>query len=383
MISFKLKKHFSIIVAIMATASFSGCSLFDTYTSGDGIDYKSTVKQKSLEVPPDLSMPTTNQSMTVPDIGNDANTYSAYHNQQATTPATTATAGGEPLAVQSEVSYHHLGPNSWLELKGTRAQVWPRIREFWLKNGFVLVQDQQEQGFMETEWAENRANIPKDFIRNALSKVFAAAYTSGTRDKFRLRIEEVPESNSIELYITHRGMTERVIGGELSSEGSVWEIRPSDPALEAEMLKRMMVHLGIESRQAESVLASTKTEKPKAELMKSGEDVSLLLQQDFSRAWRLVGLALDRVSFTVEDRDRSKGIYYVKYSDPDRTKKESGVFSSLKFWGDKKPGEEVLYQVTLTEDQQLVKVVVNDDKGARETSSTGERILNLLLEQLK
>lgn len=149
------------------------------------------------------------------------------------------------------------------------------------------------------------------------------------------------------------------------------------------MLKRMMVHLGIESRQAETVLASVKQAKPRAELVKTGETVSLVLQQDFSRAWRQVGLALDRVSFTVEDRNRSKGIYYVKYSDPDRTKKKTGVFSSLKFWSDKKAGEEELYQITLTEDQQLVKVVVNNDKGEPETSSTGERILNLLLEQLK
>jgi len=380
MISFNFTKNLTVIAAVAISLSQTGCSILDSFTSDDGIDYKSTVKQQSLEVPPDLTKPKTSQAMTVPDLAKDANTYSAYQSQQS---GATVEVAGESLPQQKTVSYHHQGPNSWLELKGTRAQVWPRLREFWLKTGFVLILDQQEQGFMETEWAENRANIPGGFIRNVLSKVFVAAYTSGTRDKFRLRVEESAEAGSVEIFITHRGMLERVVGGELSSEGSVWDIRPSDPGLEAEMLKRLLVHLGLESKQAESVLASAKQEKPKASLVKTGDTASLLLQQDFSRAWRLVGLALDRVSFTVEDRNRSKGIYYVKYSDPDQTKKESGIFSSLKFWSDKKQGEERLYQVTLLDDKDQVRVVVNNDKGETETSSTGERILNLLLEQLK
>jgi outer membrane protein assembly factor BamC len=359
----------------------AGCSTLMGSVSDDGIDYKSTVKQQSLEIPPDLTTPATNRAMDVADPANQANTYSAYLDQQLSSGQQTE--GSRALPEQSGIRYEHEGPNAWLVLKGTKEQIWPRIREFWLKTGFVLVEDKPELGIMETEWAENRANIPKGTIRNLLSKVFAAAYTSGTRDKFRVRVEEVPEKETLELFITHRGMVERVVGGDLSSEGSVWEVRPSDPDLEATMLKRLMVQLGVPKSQASSVLASAEKQQANAQLQMDGERASVVLLKDFSRAWRLVGLALDRVSFTVVDRNRSKGIYYVKYSDPDRTNKDSGILSKLKFWSDKKPGEEESYQVTLLDENESVRVVVNNANGEPETSSTGERILKLLFEQLK
>jgi len=376
-----VKRLGAIIIMVMAV-SLSACSIFDSVGSDDTIDYKSTVKQQSLDVPPDLTQPSTSRAMEVPDLAGDGvNTYSAYQGQQANI---TTGSGGETLPAQDGIRFEHEGPNSWLVLKGTREQLWPRLREFWLKTGFILVVDKPEQGLMETEWAENRANIPKGTIRNLLGKVFASAYTSGLRDKFRVRVEEVPATDSVELFVSHRGMVERVLGSELSSEGSVWEVRPSDPGLEAEMLKRLMVHLGIHKQQADSVLASTAEKKDKARLQTDDkEHVSLILDRDFSRAWRLVGLALDRVSFTVVDRDRSQGIYYVKYSDPDRTEKKGGVLSSLKFWSDDKQGVEALYQVKLAEQGEVVSVVVNNEKGDIETSSTAERILKLLLEQLK
>jgi outer membrane protein assembly factor BamC len=359
----------------------AGCSFLTGSVSDDGIDYKSTAKQQSLEIPPDLTTPATNRAMDVADPDNQANTYSAYLGQQLSEGQQAE--GSQALPEQSGVRYEHEGPNAWLVLKGSKEQVWPRIREFWLKTGFVLVEDKPELGVMETEWAENRANIPKGTIRNLLSKVFAAAYTSGTRDKFRVRVEEVPESGSLELFITHRGMVERVVGGDLSSEGSVWEVRPSDPDLEAIMLKRLMIQLGVPKSQASSVIASAEKQQANAQLQTDGERASVVLQKDFSRAWRLVGLALDRASFTVVDRNRSKGIYYVKYSDPDRTNKDSGILSKLKFWSDKKPGEEESYQVTLLDENESVRVVVNNANAEPETSSTGERILKLLYEQLK
>jgi len=373
----------SAVITLLASSAIllNACSMFDSFKSDGGIDYKSTVKQQTLEVPPDLTKPATNESMRVPGSVEDANTYSAYLNQQANASQT-----GEPSGVmpqQNKVRFEHQGANSWLVIQGDREQIWPSLREFWLKNGFVLVLDNKQLGIMETEWAENRANIPKGFVRSMLSKVFAAAYNSGTRDKFRLRVERVPNSENLELFITHRGMVERVLGGDLSSEGSVWERRPSDPELEAEILKRLMVHLGIESRQAESVLASAKQQQPQAELVKSGDNAYLQLPMDFSQAWRQVGLALDRVSFTVVDRNRSDGIYFVQYSDPDRRSSGGGMLSKLKFWEEDKPSEEVLYQVTVKDQGENSQVVVNNNQGQLEKSSTGDRILNLLHEQLK
>ena len=59
--------------------------------------------------------------------------------------------------------------------------------------------------------------------------------------------------------------------------------------------------------------------------MTKGEEGNgvLTLDEPFDRAWRRVGLALDRVGFTVEDRDRAKGLYYVRYVDPKTDGKKS------------------------------------------------------------
>ncbi len=368
-------------IMLVCLLLIAGCSSFSGTVSSDNIDYKSTIKQPSLEIPPDLTQPANNSAMDVSELASGSNTYSAYLGQQQSSAQDSGTIGALPQ--QTGVRYEHEGPNAWLVLKGSKEQAWPRIREFWLKTGFVLVEDKPELGIMETEWAENRASIPKGTIRNLLGKVFVSAYTTGTRDKFRVRVEDVPESSSIELFISHRGMVERVLGGELSSEGSVWETRPTDPTLEAAMLKRLMIHLGVPESQAASVLANAQPKQEKAQLHTDGELTYLTLQNDFSRSWRLVGLALDRASFTVIDRNRSKGIYYVKYSDPDRTNKDTGILSKLNFWSDDKAGEEAVYQVTLLDETNVVRVQVNNASGERETSSTAERILKLLHEQLK
>jgi len=359
----------------------SGCSTFKSFLpDDDSIEYKNTTRQKSLDVPPDLTKPRSNNSMVVPELSEDANTYSAYHGKQGTTASSTVQ---QPLPEQVGIRYEHEGVNSWLVLKGTKAQVWPRVREFWLKHGFVLVVDQQEQGVLETEWAENRANIPKGAIRKFFGTLFDAAYSSNTRDKFRMRIETSQQENSIELYLTHRGMVERVIGGDLSSEGTAWESAPTDHELEVKMLRRLMVDLGVQKKHAETIIAQGKSSQPKARLIDNENRVTLVLNRDFSRAWRLVGLALDRVSFTVVDRDRSKGIYFVRYNDPDRSSTKKGFLSKLNFWSDDKKVEERLYQVQLSPAPDTVAVVVNDESGKPEASSTAGRILKLLFEQLK
>jgi len=374
-------KTITVLLIFIMGFSISGCSTInDLLPDDDNIEYKNTSKQKQLDVPPDLTKPKRNTSMEVPDLVQDANTYSAYHGKKG---AGANAQGTQSLPEQVGIKFEHDGANSWLVLKGTKEQVWPRVREYWLRYGFVLVVDNLDHGILETEWAENRANIPKGTIRKFFGSLFDAAYSSSTRDKFRMRIELGEEPNTVELFLSHRGMVERIIGGDLSSEGSAWEPAPTDHELEAKMLKRLMVSLGVQKQHAETIIAQGKKSQPKARLIENGDQVSLLLNRDFSRSWRLVGLALDRVSFTVVDRNRTKGVYFVRYSDPDRINKKKGFFSSLNFWSDDKKVDERLYQVQLKPQQETISVVVNNEKGQPETSSTAERILKLLLEQLK
>jgi outer membrane protein assembly factor BamC len=167
----------------------------------------------------------------------------------------------------------------------------------------------------------------------------------------------------------------------------VWQPRPADPELEADMLRRLMVRFGVEEVRSQSLMvAGGKQERARVTRTQEGAG-SLTLYDTFDRAWRRVGLALDRVGFTVEDRDRSKGLYFVRYVDPDidGKKEEKGFMSKLAFWKSDVKNKDKLdqyrIQVMAASDGSAVNILNKD--GAVENSETAARILNLLFEQLK
>jgi outer membrane protein assembly factor BamC len=239
---------------------------------------------------------------------------------------------------------------------------------------------------METDWAENRAKIPQDFIRNFLGKVIDSVYSTPERDKFRTRLEPGSEPGTTDIFISHRGMYEIFV-----SEGkdqTKWQPRPTDPELEAEMLRRLMIRLGSEEKRASEVVRAAQA-KPleRARLSRSAEGAGTLeVEESFDRAWRRVGLALDRVGFTVEDRDRSRGLYFVRYVDPeiDNEKKDEGFLSKLNIFKSSSSGKaQTQYRIYLRDVGSRSTVQVLSAEGGVDQSETSKRILGLLHEQLK
>jgi len=226
-------------------------------------------------------------------------------------------------------------------------------------------------------------------VRDFLGKFLDQVYSSAERDKFRTRMEHTPDGKGTEIYISHRGMEEvftsarDVAGG---SNQTAWQARPSDPGLEAEFMRRLMVRLGVQEEKAKT-LAATGQSSQRAEIRKAGDGTEMLqMFETFDRAWRRVGLALDRVGFTVEDRDRQKGLYFVRYADPekdmDNKDRDRSILSRLFGSGrDKVKPEQYRVLVKQAQDQSQVSVLNKD--GAAENSSTTQRILALLHEQLK
>jgi len=255
--------------------------------------------------------------------------------------------------------------------------------------GFIVKIEVPESGVMDTDWAENRAKIPQDAIRKLLGKVLDGLYSTAERDKFRTRLERSAEGGT-EVYLSHRGMIEVYEGsvsGASTTGRTVWQPRPADPELEADMLRRLMVRFGADESRSKAQIAP-ETVSVRATIARSPEGAgNLTLIDPFDRAWRRVGLALDRVGFTVEDRDRSKGLYFVRYVDIDAegAKEEKGFMSKLAFWksSDKNIIRKEQYRIQITESDtgSLVKVLNKD--GVAEKSETTERILTLLHEQLK
>lgn len=369
---------------IALSLALGGCS--GSLLESKRIDYKSARQiERPLEIPPDLTAPQRDDRFAVPDVSpRGVATYSAYTADRAGQPAT-ASAASTVLTPSESMRIERAGSQRWLVVGGTPEELWPQIKDFWLELGFILNIDSPEIGVMETDWAEDRAKIPQDFIRSSIGKVFDGLFSTPERDKFRTRLEQGKESGTVEVYISHRGMME--IYPTEAKDSTIWQPRPADPELEAEMLRRLMVRLGAEEARAEAAIA-TEQAPERAKITAAGDgQVMLVMEEPFDRAWRRVGLALDRIGFTVEDRDRAQGLYFVRYVDPDADNRspDKGFLSRLAFWrSDDKPaqgGSEYRLRVEGQGDGSRVSVLSRE--GGQDNSDTARRMLGLLHEQLR
>jgi len=374
---------------LLATLLAAGCSTdmsVNDVLPDRKVDYKKQrVAEDDLEVPPDLTSSTIGDVMPVP--GASATTYSEYEQERvARGSAVSSTKGGPVLPEMDNVKVLRDGDQRWLEIDAPPADVWPRVVAFWRENGVLLTEQDPTVGVMKTDWLENRADIKQGAITELLRKAFEGLYSSATRDQFRVRLEPGEQPGSTDLFLTHRGMEETFPtdrGGDTTS--ALWVPRPSDPGLEAEMLRRLMIYLGVAEKRAAGALAQAEAVPENRVQMVKGSDgaSALLVGAEFAPTWRLVGVALERVGFAVEDRDRSAGIYYVRYDDPTKEDDE-GFFSKMAFWED--DGEfddETQYRIRLDEEGDSTRVVVLNSKDERERSDTGTRILTLIQEQIR
>ena len=370
---------------LMALLAACGSANKDNVFPDRRMDYK---RQKQtvepLEIPPDLTSSTIDEALVVPDITPaDSATYSEYAGERQGKPVVRSS---EVLPNLEDIRVERDGDKRWLVIHASVDEVWAKARAFWVENGFLLTVENPNVGVMETNWAENRADIKQDFVTDAVRKFLDRLYTAATRDRYRVRLERGTTPGTTELYLTHRGMEEVVRQqGIDTATTTVWQARPSDHELEAEMLRRMMVFFGVEDQKARRVLARKDKDQPRAQLSKDGRGNAMLRIDDgFAQAWRLVGVALDRVGFSVEDRDRSRGLYYVRYNDPNKDdESESGLFSKLAFWKGSKQEGEVQYLVNVQGSGDTTRVTVLNKDGEPERSGTGTRILTLIEEQIK
>ena len=378
------RKPAVVAAAVAAGVALGACSSMSFEIPTKKIDYKSTaVKLPPLEIPPDLVRPGTDDRFVVPDSPKGTATYSDYSKDQAGR-SQISSAQSTVLPKIENTRVERAGTQRWLVVPGAPEQIWPMIKEFWQETGFVVNVERPEAGVMETDWAENRAKIPEGGIRGLFGRALDSLYSTSERDKFRTRLERGAQPGTTEIYVSHRGMEEVYINE--TQDQLRWQPRPSDPDLEAEMLRRIMVRFGVEGERAKTQVAAAKVE-PQAKLNRGADGSLLALNDQFDRAWRRVGLALDRVGFTVEDRDRSKGLYFVRYIDPNtdpKTTEKQSWFSKLKFWSSSpKVQSKEQYRILVQAEGPGAEVRVLDKNGAREQSDTANRILTLLYDQLK
>jgi outer membrane protein assembly factor BamC len=350
-------------VALAASLTLlSACSVLKE----DKVDYTTAQRGNDLEVPPDLTQLSRQSRYALPS---DVVSASGLQNG---TGAASPLASTAPQSLKS-FTLERSGSQRWLVAQRPAEQLWGPLRDFWKSNGFELTQNEEALGIMETDWAENRAKLPQDFIRSTIGKLFDGLYSTGERDKYRTRLERRADGGT-EIYISHRGMQEVYV--DASEERTAWQPRPSDPELEAEFLRRLMVSLGATATQAAQALEQAKVVTA-ARLVQRQDQVWAEVGDGFDRAWRRVGLALDRTGFTVEDRNRNAGTYSVRFI-PLVNEKSTG------FWFSKKTeAQPVRYRILVQSDGPLTRVQVQSEQGQALNDANALRILNVLVNDLK
>ncbi|CAB3784266.1 hypothetical protein LMG28614_01912 [Paraburkholderia ultramafica] len=409
MTDLRLTKRFAVM--LMAGGLVAGCGT----SSPTKIDYKSDSrsKQVSLAVPPNMIDETADQRSLPPQGGETS--LSTLKQVQAQAPS-----NSNSVAVVPPVNGMHIqrdGTESWLVIDNKApAQAWEQIRRFWQEQGFLLVVDQRDKGVMETDWNESHAQINEGLIRNTLSKAMGNSYVTSERNKYRTRLEAAPNGGTY-VFISQKGMREALTG--TNNDSSKWEAKPNDPALEQEYLKRLMAALALaDSRKAggtqtadlspagtqaapnaasagaksaaaataaQNVALSAQQPMPDADSANAAERLSsteLTLGEPYDRAWLRVGLALDRSNFTVDDRDLSRGLYFVRYVDPkDTTAAEQGFWSQVFHGKKEKVARQYRVNVRAVTPNQT-RVAVVDDKGTIDESPQARQIMSLMVDQL-
>jgi len=382
-----------LLLATLVTVGLGACSSIRSFMDPANIEYRGAGQGPVLDVPPDLITPQGSDRYTLPARTNSSRTLSEFNRERAAVDSA-APRSNDVMPVRDGARIERDGNARWIVINQPVDKVWPMLRDFWGSQGFALSTDSSQTGILETEWAERRQKVETTGIRGILSRTLGSSYSSGERDRYRTRVERAA-NGATEIYVTHRGMEEVVTG--LQKDQTIWQARPSDPELEIEYLRRLLTQFGTPrqaitvagapSGKGKAVASAAGTAGNERTRIVSGTDVSTLqLAEGFDRAWREVGLVLDRVGFTVEDRDRSKGTYFVRYVDLDRRDPRQGTISRF-FSGERKDLMGQRYQIAIAGSSSEVTVAVRDEAGQAPATPENQRVANriiaLLHEEMK
>jgi len=356
--------------ALLTLAALSACAQLSELMEGESVDYRSTVRGEPLTIPPDLTQVNRDAQYRTAD---GATTFSQYAGSQTQAVAPDARILPQP----SDMMIMRDGSLRWLSVDRSAEDVYPQVVDFWLEQGFTIFSQNPATGLIETDWAENRKKIPESWLRSVLT-IIDQVFDSGERERFRTRLERV--NGKTEVYISHEQMVETPVDESTFR----WIPGKEDPNLNAAMLARLMVFLGSDEGQARRKIAQPQDVAPAISPVQSaqGPQTALTLAEPFDRAWRRVGIAIDAAGFSLEDRDRSTGDYYIRYLDTDTgVKRETGNFFTRLF-GSSSSTEADQFRIHVDDQGASAVVTVRNPQGQRDDSVTAQRILSVLSGQM-
>ena len=388
----------------------SGCTTVRDALDADNVEYREARSGPALDVPPDLVAPKADSRYTLP-ARDDSQSLSDFNRQRDQAQGDERGASGAGVLPQSQhARIHREGTTRWVSVQASPEEIWPLLLDFWAVQGFNLETAQPKLGLMETEWAERYQKVENSGIRGILARKAGTVYATGDRDKYRTRLERT-EGGDTEIYLTYYGREEQLRGS--NKDQSIWVPNNENRTeLEVEYLRRMLARLdsafahgqlgsaaqadatGAASGQGADAAAALApaagaqpAEKSRARIVtQEGQPSHLVLSEDFDRSWRSVGVVLDRLDFSIEDRNREQGVYNIIYVDPQRRDKTQGTWSRI-FSGERKDLTGQHYQLLVRGEggETAVSVLLADGKqpSREEDRRVADEIIRILNENLR
>lgn len=278
-------------------------------------DYKTSHTTNPLEIPPDLTQSSIDDSLTVAELSaTDNASLSDYQNERS------GQSGKTDKLAESLKNIHRSGDATWIEIEAAPSVVFNNAQSFWASNGLRLSRVDPNIGLMETAWLENKANLPASGISSILSNIIGGLTDEGVRDKFRTRIDYDGKRSFV--YLTHYGATEQEItdqgkavkdshGQRRATSDYAWAASSRNPELEVEMLRRLNLYLlkgGKQSAATKQEKAPNKQGNMTFSQLADGTPV-LVIDANFNQAWTLLGVAIDRAGYELSAQNRKGGTY--------------------------------------------------------------------------
>lgn len=347
-----------IHLLLIAALSVHGCGLvpnLDNVLPDKRTEYKKSETLPDLEVPPDLTADAVNDSMSIPNE-NEA-TLSQYQRQRSSP-------GHQ--AVPAAAAPSHPG-EQWVSIRGSRYDIWPRLRSYFQDRGYALELDDAELGVIETEWSEPQA-----------------AGESAFRHKFKVFSEPGGEGNVTVLFVSNVRQ-ERFTQEDGTTQ---WLDRENSESAEKQVAGELNLYFNQAAiagasavSAAPSVPAVAESARSRAELVNAEDGkVFLAIPEEYSSAWMHTGSALERAGFSVDGKDQAKGLYLITYFEASAEEGEKGWLSKLAFWKDDGP-EGKVYQISLTGVGDKTELIVLNEEGNWESNADAGRILSIIQNQ--
>ena len=344
-------KFFPIII-VLAALALSACS--STPTDYKAI-YAGAKTLEPLQMPPDLSQPNYE--------GGSLSTITSYLGYEK---SLNTQDSSQELRNYSGMRFVRDGSQFWLDINDTPTHVWQSLRAFFGQLGFKIIYEKPDLGLIQTNWQENKYSPATNWFTKFVGKLASTEVMDG----YRAHLEYDETKKITRVFILHQGVREEVVDDGNGTTTNEWVRLSPNPELEVEMLMRFMVYRGMGEKAAKTEIAQAKVVE-KAILTQTADGYVLQYNDSFPRAWRLVGIAMDRMGVLVEDRNYSAGVYYVQLSDTFKLDEKTGIFTSAS-----KPSKDK-YLITLEDkgDKTLIMVKARGEVG-KDLPAVSKKILS-------